>query len=405
MAKDQAKKITITDPDTGDIIEGTEEELQQFYDTLKDLISKANWQQAAEAIKAIRKTAGPLMDAYAELDTLRPYIDAELQKPEYNGATLEDLLAQLEPSDLLDLPEDSLLYKVLEAARITAKTTIRATIKRTDIVEFPLDKPNKEVWNLLEEKIQKHQVNGQLQLDIPMKKGTDAILVYALDFENLEDVTITKKLDPTDKRVYIAVNALFNAGNDVITLPQIYTAMGYKGTPGKEDRLKINNSLTKMNSARIYLDNESEAAILKGYDHVQYDGSLLPFERVTAIVNGQPANAAIRVFREPPLISFAKAHNNQITTIDVKLLQSPISKTNANLALEDYLIERISHKKNEGAKKMRMLYATIFEEVHITTTKQKQRAPAKIKKYLDYYSEEGFIKNHKAQPDGVTIYL
>ena len=238
-----------------------------------------------------------------------------------------------------------------------------------------------------------------------MKKNTDAITVFSIDFEALEDVTITKKLDPTDKRVYIAVNALYNAGNNVITLPEIYTAMGYKGTPGREDRQKINNALTKMNSARIFIDNKSEAAVLKGYERLQYDGSLLPFERITAIVNGQPAKAAIRVFREPPLISFAKAHNNQITTIDVKLLQSPISKTNANLALEDYLIERIGHSKNKQSRKMRMLYATIFEEVHINTAKQRQRAPAKIKKYLDYYKGEEFIKDYTEQPDGLTIYF
>ena len=125
MANDKAEILEIIDPDTGDIIAGTQEELEQLYSTLKDLISKANWQAAADAIKAVRKAAGPLMDAYEELQELRPYIDAELKKPQYNGVTLEELLEPFKPSDLLDLPADSLLYKVLEEARKTKALTIK----------------------------------------------------------------------------------------------------------------------------------------------------------------------------------------------------------------------------------------------------------------------------------------
>lgn len=174
------------------------------------------------------------------------------------------------------------------------------------------------------------------------------------------------------------------------------------GRPGTKDLTRINEAVTKMTTARIYFDNEKEAEAYK-YNRFKYDGSLLPLERGTAIVNGQLADAAIHIFREPPLISFAK-QRRQITTVDVKLLQSPVSKTDANLLIEDYLLERISKEKKAKGKRCRILFDTLYKHTGITTSKQKQRAPAKIKKYLGYYQTQNFISNYTIESDGITIY-
>lgn len=361
----------------------------------------AETREALQELHTAWRGAQKILD---EITALKPYINAELEKPEYKGVSIASILEQYELRDLRDgPPEGSTLAKILEAARLAHDTAERVTAKRTKIVEYPLDKPNQQIWNLLES-----NADGQIMLRfdmMPKKANKQALAFYAIDFDSLEDITITKQLQAFDKRVYIAVSALFNAGNNVVTLPEIYLAMGYKGTPGKEDREKINQSLTKMTGARILFDNKHEAEALAGYSHFKYDGSLLPFERVTAIVNGQAVNAAIKLFREPPLISFAKQHNNQITTIDVKLLQSPISKTNANLMIDDYLIERIGRAKHDKKNQCRILYKTIYQQTHITTAKQKQRAPGKIKKYLNHYQENAFIKRYTEQEDGITIYF
>ena len=91
-------------------------------------------------------------------------------------------------------------------------------------------------------------------------------------------------------------------------------------------------------------------------------------------------------------MSFAKARR-QITTIKPALLQSPISKTSENIQIEDYLINRISKMKN-GTGEKKILLATLYENVGITTTKQKQRAPEKIRKVLDFYKANDFIKGY-----------
>ena len=268
-------------------------------------------------------------------------------------------------------------------------------------IDFPIDKVNNNVWQLLEDT---EDTKGQLKLSIDTtpKKGSKkpVEVLYSLDFSSLENVSITRKLEPYDKRVYLAVAALFKDGSAVMSVQQIYNAMGYNGRMSATDIKKINAAITKMSGARIYIDNIAEHESLT-YDHFSYDGALLPMERIQASINGQPVEAAIHIFREPPMVSFAR-ERKQITTIDIKLLDTPLSKTNANIQLEDYLLEQIAYMK-KGQIRNKMLYATIYQRAGITEKKQRQRAPEKIKQILTHYVACGFIKSFEESGDGVTV--
>ena len=275
----------------------------------------------------------------------------------------------------------------------------RITIKRAEIVEYPLDKPNSIIWNLLEK-----DTKGQISFNMAKRDSKQQIpAYYAINFDALSDIPITKRLLPFDKLTYIAVGALFNAGNNVVTLSQIYYAMGYTGKkPGDSDRDKILESITKMRKADIFFDNAGEAEKYK-YPHYKYTGYLLPCDICEAIVNGNRTEAAIRLLAEPPLLTFAK-QRNQITTLDVKLLQAPISKTDANLQIQDYLLEQISRKKRGKRHSCRILFKTLYKHANITTPKQQQRAPAKIEKYLNHYKQQEFITRYTMEKDGITVH-
>ena len=206
-------------------------------------------------------------------------------------------------------------------------------------------------------------------------------------------------------RVYLAASDLYNAGNDTITATQIYKAMGYNSNPTSEQLRKIFDSLTKMGSARLYIDNAQEAQAYKKYTHFQYDAPLLPFERKTVCFYNTATDFAIHLFREPPLITFAK-ERKQITCLPKGLLKSPISKTNSNLRIENYLIERIGHMKSPKSRTpKKMLYKTIFDNCGITESKQKQRAIKIISRILDYHKEKNWIQGYKTDKEGVTIEL
>lgn len=277
---------------------------------------------------------------------------------------------------------------------------------KTSSIEFPLDKVNKNIWGLSDRIPSDGSIiTFGMESRADKRKGREVDLMYSIDFTALEEsesVRITKKLTPFDKRVYTAIGALYNAGNTVISLSQIYTAMGNTGRPPKTTLDRINDSITKMLRAVIYISNEPEAKVYN-YPHFVYDGNLLPIERISNVnINGKTTEVAIHILREPPMISFAKKHGNQLTAVPIKLLQSPISKTDNNLQIEEYLIERIA-KAKKGSLPNKILMSSIYEGANITDTKQKQRLPEKLIRYLDHYKKENFIKGYSMSPNSVTI--
>ena len=360
---------------------------------------KERYSGLLSTLRDIATANAALLDLATELQQLEPLMRAELDAAGETVPLTEIYETGIDTRAGAVIPGSRLETLIAAARKAAGREPEQVSIKRAEIIEYPLDKPNSIIWNLLEK-----DTRGQIAFNMAKYGARQKIpIYYAINFDELgEGITITKRLLPFDKRVYIAISALFNAGNRIITLSQIYYGMGNTGRPGTRDLTKINESITKMTGARIFFDNEAEAKKYK-YTRFKYDGSLLPLERGTAIVNGQLADAAIHIFREPPLITFAK-ERRQITSINIKLLQSPINKTDANLQIDDYLIERISKAKNSKSKSCRILLKTLYSKTGITTKKQEQRAPDKIRKYLEHYQAQDFIDRFTIEPDGITVH-
>lgn len=350
------------------------------YHAVFDEVTKKPLFTEASAREIIKKQTYKLTDA------LQPYEkEAEIE---------QILAAYLQKSPFVAKDESEALQNLP-----------RVMATQTDRLAYPLDKPNSVIWNLLTGA----DPTGQLQLKLDTgKKGSkqDAIVYYGINFDELEtSLKITKQLTPYDKRVYIAAAALWNGGNQIISATQIYKMMGNAGQPKADQIKKINDSLTKMGAARVYIDSTKESSVNKGYDAFRYDAALLPFERISAYINNTLTEAAIHLFREPPLISFAR-ERKQITTLTRQLLESPISKTDANLLLEDYLLERIGRMKSPNSKAPRkILFATLYDRCGIVSAKQRKRAPEKIERYLKHYKESEWITDYEMKPDSVTITL
>lgn len=272
---------------------------------------------------------------------------------------------------------------------------------KVSTVEFPLDKLNNNIWRR-----DPKQIDGQISLEVEMgKKGEGALVTYSIDFEALEnDLQISKQLEPYDRRVYMAINAIYNSREekaDCMSVTQIYNAMGYEGRPAATDIKRINDSITKMAKAHVTVDNLEESTKHKRQPRFRYDAPLLPCERLQGIVKGQVTESILHIFREPPVMSFAKARG-QLTTITPALLQSPIRKTRGNILLEDYLIDRVAKIKT-GHSPNKILLATIYENTEITTPKQKQRAPEKIEKILTHFRHNGYIKRYKMDKISIVV--
>lgn len=280
------------------------------------------------------------------------------------------------------------------------------TVKESDKFVYPLDKLNSVVWSFTEEIAEGETLKRNIRTS-PKDSEKQTIVFYSIDFDALEkseDVSITRQLGSYDKRVYTAISNLWMAGNEIISLSQIYHAMGNTSRPPREEIRKINNSITKMRIAHIIVDNTKEHEVNNKYEVFKYDSSLLLFDRITATINGVITDAAIRVRGIPPLMEFALGRK-QVSTCDPVMLQSPIKQTDANLRLEDYLLRRIMHMKNNTRTTRKILFSTLFKSCEITTKMQRHRAPDKITTLLDHYKKNGFIVGYIPANDGITIRL
>ena len=304
-----------------------------------------------------------------------------------------------------DLRGITLIMRVLgaETTVIEKKEPTSSTAKRPDTVPFPLDKLNSTVWRLTPE-----DTEGGL---IPLKaekagSKKEVSILWQIDFASLgEDVKISRQLTPFDKRVHMAISALFDAGNNVVTLTSVHYAMGNSGRPNTANLQRINESVQKMSAASIVIDNTQEAKEY-AYEKFVYKGRLLPIEQVEHITNGKLSESAIKLFREPPVVTFAR-QRRQITAFPLKVLQSPGSKTETAIALENYLLERIGKARGENKKAnlRRILYDTIFDACGITDRKQRQRSRDKILALMNHFQTCGTIRKYTEDQGGITFFF
>lgn len=441
---DREKTIEMLAPLIQPMLENLNNSITQIGETLlastrnaTTLFQSETGRRLRQILAYIADNADALAGQLEEMEQLEPYIEKELRKPEYKGLTLEQLSDAPATDENGNPTEYALLYEKAIFAAVEARDKDLAQAPniaavRADSVEYPVDKVNTKIWNLLEDDTQ-GQIKVAMESTQDKKKGRMLNLLYSINFDSLEDeIKVSKRLTPFDKRVYIAAATLYNIQKNrgvediVITLTQIHYAMGNSTNPNEKQLQKIYESISKMNSAHITVDNSQEADAYN-YPRFVYDGKLLPFERMTALVNGRLNEAAIHLFREPPVMTFAK-QRNQVTTIDIKVLQSPFSKTDGNLLIEDYLIERISREKSnykkrldaykrdmrkpeekrKGLKKpepmLKILFETLYKETGLKG-KQTERAPKKIQGYLEHQKQEGFITGYTIKKDAAIIFF
>lgn len=398
-------------------------------EVLNNVLSKDSLTHWREVLEQAR----PVMEALDELTALEPYLEAELKKPEYNGVTLDDLLRDILPRDLLQLPEDGLLYKALQAAR-SARAEALPVINthRTKTLNTPVDRVNFLAWDNFKETGDQIAFNLMSERDKndPARSSLDITMRYSLSFGDDPNIKTTKELNHYDRRLMQAVDTLYTndtSGQHIYLLGDIYRAMGGKGDIGNR-RDRLNNSLTKQATARVYMDNAAEAKHYN-YPHIEYDGNILYFERIRVIYNGQEVEA-LHFLRRPVFMELADGRK-EITDIPLKVLQSGISQTDDNLRIEDYLLQRIARQKNDlrklleqqkkkytqecqrkinKARQLTILLDTFYERTGKAKIKKdlKQRAVKTAERYLKHYRSDAggrYIESYKISDDRIIITL
>ena len=286
----------------------------------------------------------------------------------------------------------STLEKIIAAAQEQANnlSNIPRVIARiNNDYEHPLDKVNGTVWKQLEDELK--QIPGQ---SFFLQAGKEVISVH---LENSEELLLLKGLTPYDKRVYFAMANIFFVGSRFMSANMIYKQMGGKGTCAAYQKQQILKSVRKLMGTIITIDNSTY------YEDETERYSYPVLERVTEnilharfgeiIINGKTTKDAIEVIEAPFLYRFAK-ERKQITTFPLELLQAPLSLTNNNILLYDYMIEEIAHIKH-GTRSNIMKLDTIYKNCGAKDKMQRKRTRENIIKILNHLQScKGGIKKY-----------
>ena len=258
--------------------------------------------------------------------------------------------------------------------------------KKITEIKYPVDKVNSSLWELTINET----VPLKAESDKDAKRGKHANIYVLLDFDELDGVKISRQLTSYDKLVFIAVANLKAQGHDTITAWQVYNTMGGVSRPKKDTIEKIIQSIETLSKCRVTIDNTEETQLYSRYDRVTATFPLLTTKICSGYANGKIVDNAITVSEVPYLLTFAEKRG-QLTTVPLRLFRSPISKTEANLLLEDYLFTRIARMKNDPKMTKTILLEKVYQKCNVTTYKQKTRLPEKIERLLNFYKNECWI--------------
>lgn len=368
-----------------------------------------------------------------KLESLSPYLSEVLQEAQESDPTLADVT----PFDVFDSCfdengqpiRDSVYWPLWERAeqakaeqakaeqaeaeadvkQLKAELTIKAAV--IEKMGIPVDKVNLVLWRTKPDPdgaIRPPLIDTASQTN--RRRGRNADISVSVIFDkDISGAKISKTLTPFDHRIHNAVGTLWNEGKRTITASQIYRAagIGREGSrPASHDVDRINESLTRMSFARVYIDNTAETTVNKGYPLFVDDAPMLSFVRRTAYTEkGNAVEAAVFLTMEPPLYRFARERKN-ITAVSTALLAGiPLDKTDANLAIIDYVTREIQIMRNNAKWSRTITLATLFDKCEISSGSQRSRARVKIAKLLDYYAAEqqGFIKGYKMDTKIIEI--
>ena len=236
--------------------------------------------------------------------------------------------------------------------------------------------------------------NNLIELCVGAQKDenrADRLILYGIDQDELDGLNISREIDSYDQRVYDAMCTLYDCGNKIITLTQIYRTMGGKGNPKKGDLQKINNSVVKLWSTKVFVDETKDyKEYLPKDGKIKHRGRILNISFKDAYIHNKYVESAILFLEEPYLLNFSK-RRKQIEAIPRNVIENNKRMTNKNLAIENYLLTRISRMKsakrnNKTNTSNRILFDKIIEKAH--EKNKPDRVITTARDYLEHYKSD-----------------
>ena len=258
--------------------------------------------------------------------------------------------------------------------------------------------------------------NGQLQYIFAVSKA-DAKTQRAVILDIADKV---KGLTKFDKSVLNAVFSEIEAGNTTFTSKQVAIQNTQNSKPRPNAVGAYTKSIDKMRTI-VHKINATEHLEMNGYNleemgikKVEKEGYLLPVEGTIITMNNGEKVKGYQLIKRPVLLDYAK-DTKQILTVDNKVLDIPVNKSETILIMRDYLIQQIGIIYNPNSRiSNNILISTVLDYAGfdlLTMDRRKKSDQIKhIKTMIEYwhkikYIEYGYKFNYKGKSlESITIY-
>ena len=220
-------------------------------------------------------------------------------------------------------------------------------------------------------------------------------------------------LDQFDWSVHDAINSIYHNGCDIMSIPMIIRTMSgnLHLKPSEKQVERVLSIVKRLLSTGIDIvyDEEAEAYLFDDEgDGYHYFGTLISGEITTAIINGKIVESCLHLHREPILATLARK-KKQISTIDMRMLNAPISMSEENIVLRNYLLSRIEqsrHSKQQALLSRRtIVLEVVYKVFHVSRNEytRKSRFREKIEILLTYWKTEKFIFDYVLTDEKIFI--
>ena len=234
-----------------------------------------------------------------------------------------------------------------------------------------------------------------------------SMFVAFIDFENLDGVKLSKKLSSYEKFVWhTCVNLIIQDDHDILTLEQIYKAMGNNGKPNNTIKTEILEAIENMSKVRVTVDVPVNSELYPELDQFKGTFQLLATNTKQALSRGQIAKNSIQILEKPQLFYFAKAIN-QVCSFPATVLEVPVSKTKANITLLNFLLQKILKMKLDDFSQKEILLNEMYVQCNIDDKFKRSRLIKEnggtLRKMLDHFTEYNFIQEYSITTKYIKI--
>ena len=249
-------------------------------------------------------------------------------------------------------------------------------------------------------------MEGERILELEKKKGrkkSSYITKISFTYEGI-DIQNRYGFTAFDQEVHDSIVSLYLAGNECFTPSMVYRAMTGKTDSEyvHESRVReIEESIDKIRFSQLKIDAGEEAEAF-GYDQAFYSGNMINADKIE-LKMGRNRVTGYKLLAIPLLYRYTK-ESNQISAVDIKLLDTPVAKTEDTIVLQGYMLRKIESMKKNNADRT-LFFNDIYEHLNVveSTRQKKEKVRKAVKVILEFWIKKGYIKTYTYNKKGRAI--